>query len=109
VDELTDRPRARLDVSAAPGGDGLVVALAGELDIAGLPDIAASLDGLLSRSPRPVLLDLGGLDFLDSTGVAVLVRIANHFEEVRSRSATDAVRRVIEVLGLAGRLGLDGA
>ena len=33
----------------------------------------------------------------------------NHFDPVRIRSAAAPVRRVIEVLGLAERLGLDGA
>jgi anti-anti-sigma factor len=56
-----------------------------------------------------VVLELGDLDFLDSSGIAVLVRIANHFDQVRTRSATEPVRRVIEVLGLADRFGLDGA
>ena len=106
--ELTDGPRARMDVSGAPDG-GLVVELAGELDLASLPAVAAPLDELLSRPPQPLVLDLGELDFLESSGVALLVRIANHFDQVQTRSATEPVRRVIEVLGLAGRFGLDGA
>ncbi|GAB3350407.1 STAS domain-containing protein [Modestobacter lapidis] len=106
--ELTGGSRARLDVSTGTGGS-LMVELAGELDLASLPDVAAPLDGLLARRPQPVVLELTDLTFLDSSGVAVLVRIANHFQQVRTRSATEPVRRVIEVLGLAGRFGLDGA
>ena len=105
---MTEGPRATL--AAAPDADGgLVVRLGGELDLASLPDVTAALDDLLARPSQPVLLELGELDFLDSTGVSVLVRIANHFERVRTPSATEPVRRVIEVLGLAPRLGLDGA
>lgn len=104
---MTDDPRARLDVSREDGA--LVIALAGELDLASLPAVTAPLDDLLRTEPQPALLDLGGLGFLDSSGVAVLVRIANHFGRVRTRSATEPVRRVIEVLGLADRLGLGTA
>ena len=103
--ELTDGPRARLDASEGPDGV-LVLALAGELDLASLPSVDGQLAELLTRPPQPVVLDLGHLEFLDSSGIAVLVRIANHFESVRTRSATKPVRRVIEVLGLAPRFGL---
>jgi anti-sigma B factor antagonist len=81
----------------------------GELDLASLPSVEGALAGLLTRRPQPVILDLGDLEFLDSSGIAVLVRIANHFGDVRTRSATQPVRRVIEVLGLASRFGLDVA
>ena len=100
--------RAQLRVTAAADG-GLRIALAGELDIAGLPDVAADLDAALGQDPQPAEIDLAELAFMDSSGVAVLIRLANHFQPVRTRRATPAVRRVIEVLGLADRLGLDGA
>lgn len=103
--ELTHGPRARLDVRAGPDG-GLVLHLAGELDLASLPAVAEPLAEALARPPQPVVLEMGELDFLDSSGIAVLVRIANHFGQVRTRSATEPVRRVIEVLGLAARFGL---
>ncbi|MCW2636955.1 MAG: anti-sigma factor antagonist [Blastococcus sp.] len=106
---MTGEPRARLEVSDDPQSGGLVVDLAGELDMASLPDVAAPLDELLTRRPQPLVLELGGLTFLDSSGVTMLVRIANHFDGVHTRSATQPVRRVIEVLGLAGRFGLDEA
>jgi anti-sigma B factor antagonist len=98
---------ARLRTAQGAGSDGLEVRLEGELDIAGLPDIEPDLDRLLAGPPRPVLLDLAGLEFLDSTGVTVLVRIANHSAGVRTRTAGPAVRRVIEALGLGDRLGLE--
>ena len=101
---LIEGARARLDVTGEDGA--LVIALAGELDLASLPAVAGPLDELFATKPQPVVLELGGLTFLDSSGVAVLVRIANHFGRVRTRSATEPVRRVIEILGLAERLGL---
>jgi anti-sigma B factor antagonist len=108
MDDVTDRPRARLGVSSGPDGE-LLVELAGELDIATLPDVTGVADELLGRPPQPVVLQLGELQFLDSSGVTLLVRIANHFGQVRTTSATAPVQRVLEVLGLAGRLGLEGS
>lgn len=109
MDGVEPAPPARLTVSTAPDGAGLLVRLGGELDIAGLPGIEPALDALLLQRPQPLTLDLAELGFLDSSGLAVLIRLANHFGRVQVLHATAPVRRVIEALGLAGRLGLDGA
>jgi anti-anti-sigma factor len=109
MDEVTATPRARLSVADDAGAGGLVASLGGELDLAGVTDIATQVDQLLARDGQPLVLDLADLRFLDSSGVAVLIRLANHFDPVHTRSAGAPVRRVIEVLGLADRLGLDGA
>jgi anti-sigma B factor antagonist len=108
VDQLVDQPRARLTVGTEPGG-GLRLHLGGELDIASLPDVEAALTGVLTREPQPLQLDLADLDFLDSSGVAVLIRLANRFAPVRTTHTTEPVRRVLEALGLADHLGVNGA
>lgn len=110
MDELSNEPRARLEVATDPdGGADLLVRLGGELDLAGISDLSAQIDALLARKPQPVQLDLADVKFCDSSGIALLIRVANHFGHVRARAATPTVHRVIEVLGLADRLGLDGA
>jgi anti-sigma B factor antagonist len=108
VDEVGNQPRARLAVGTESGG-GLCVHLGGELDIASLPDVEAELTGLLSREPQSLVLDLSDLHFLDSSGIALLIRLTNRFAPVRTRAATEPVHRVLDALGLAGHFGLDGA
>lgn len=107
MDELNGRPRAWLSITEQPDGGGLVVGLGGELDIASLPDVLPQIEELLGRAPAPVCLDLAELDFLDSSGVTMLVRIANRFDRLRTVRATEPVRRVLEVLGLRDRLDMD--
>ena len=107
MDQLADEPRARLSVAA--DAERVRVRLAGELDIASLAELQPELDALLRRPRQPLLLDLAELRFMDSSGVAILIRLANHFGTVESRGATVAVRRVVETLGLSGRFGLDGS
>lgn len=105
---MTEQPRAQLKVTDEPGG-GVCVHLSGELDIASLPDVEGELNGLLEREPQPLLLDLADLDVLDSSGIALLIRLANRFTPVRTRAATDPIRRVLDALALSARFGLDGA
>lgn len=109
MDEQAGRPHARLTVREPADGGVMTLALGGELDIAGVAEVERSLAAVLGREPQPVQLDLSELAFLDSSGVAVLVRLANHFGSVRTPAATEPVRRVIQVLGLADRLGLQEA
>jgi anti-sigma B factor antagonist len=58
--------------------DGYVVAaLRGELDIADAARIAVALVAVAARQPR-VIVDLAGLEFLDSSGVAALAHGRKH-------------------------------
>ena len=55
-------------------GDGQAVAvLRGELDVAYAASVAASL-AAIAASQREIIVDLTGLEFIDSSGVAALVR-----------------------------------
>jgi anti-sigma B factor antagonist len=50
-----------------------VVALSGELDLADAAIVAAELTAVAAREPG-IILDLAGLNFIDSSGVAALAR-----------------------------------
>jgi len=107
VDEVAARSRAQLDVpTGSAEGGGLLVRLRGELDLASLPDVQPELDRLLGLPEQSVSIDVAELTFLDSTGVAVLIRIANHFHPAEVLHAAPVVRRVIQALGLGPHLGL---
>jgi len=50
-----------------------VVALGGELDLVDAAAVAAALTAVAAREPR-IIVDLAGLEFIDSSGVAALAR-----------------------------------
>jgi anti-sigma B factor antagonist len=50
-----------------------VVMLRGELDLADAADVAAALTAISASEPR-IIVDLAGLEFIDSSGVAALAR-----------------------------------
>jgi len=50
-----------------------VVALSGELDLADAAIVAAELTAVAAREPG-IIVDLAGLEFIDSSGVAALAR-----------------------------------
>jgi anti-sigma B factor antagonist len=58
------------------GGDVLVVSLAGELDLASIDLVRSVLRPALAGPCGLVVIDLGDLEFLDASGVALLYGLA---------------------------------
>lgn len=87
------------DVELATEGRRLLVTLHGELDLGTVPALETRLRAALSDSPRELVVDLGTVTFLDSTGTSLLFQLA-------SESATQ--RRAFSVVappgGVAKRL-----
>jgi anti-sigma B factor antagonist len=79
------------------------VALLGELDMIGAPEVEARLRQL-AREGVSVRLDLSGLTFMDSTGVRVLFGAAKDVDGVGPQleivRPVGEVWRVIELTGL---------
>jgi anti-sigma B factor antagonist len=85
-------------------GDGIVVSLRGELDLASAPSLQRELLEVLGRSPASVALDLGALTFIDSSGLGSLYRVRQaasvHGVQLRLDAVPDHVRRVLDVTAM---------
>jgi anti-sigma B factor antagonist len=55
-------------------GGHVVIALYGELDVADAADFATALAEVVAARAPGIIVDLGGLEFIDSSGVAALAR-----------------------------------
>jgi anti-sigma B factor antagonist len=87
-----------------PERETLVVAAQGELDIAAVADLHAALDEARAAGFEQVVLDLSGVTFIDSAGVAAL-RSAATDRPGRSAVAVEPGHgRAREILALTGVL-----
>ena len=84
------------DPSGAP-----VVRLVGEIDISNAESVGAKFDQLIGDETDQLVVDLGALQFMDSSGIAMLLRIAARTGTVEIRNPSDVVLRIIECTGLA--------
>lgn len=89
-----------------------VVSLTGELDLATVPSLReAALAELSSADCQVLVLDVGGLSFLDSTGLGCWIELRNRAERLGKTMELDAVRpgtlRTVTIAGLAGLFGLE--
>lgn len=63
-------------ITTRDGDDGVVLALSGELDLAGAPELDQALSAV-REAGTALTLDLTDLEFIDSSGLGVLVRFHN--------------------------------
>lgn len=93
-----------LGIDVTDRGDWAVLAVTGEIDVATAPQLREALVGLVGDERSRIVVDLSGVDFLDSTGLGVLVgalkRARSHDGELALACAQPRVLRVFEITGL---------
>lgn len=84
-----------------------VLRLSGELDLATAEDLLITFRSA-SNHGSEVILDLSGLEFIDSTGICAFVTIANEASPrgVVLRSPRPPVRKVIDLMRVEGAAGV---
>jgi len=87
-----------------------VVSVTGELDVATAPRLRNEVVRLASSGRTLVVLDLGGVDFIDSTGLGVIVgslkRVRSLGGELALARAEPQVHKVFEITRLIDILPL---
>jgi anti-sigma B factor antagonist len=81
-----------------------VLRLSGELDLATVADIQRSVDAISGQAPEHLVVDLSGVTFMDSSGIALLLQIAATRPRTELRNPTPLIRRVLEMTGLTETL-----
>ena len=92
-------------IAAEPGS--VTVSLEGELDLATCRTAEGELLAALETNSGGVILDMAKLEFIDSTGIALLVAALRRSEPGQLRvipSESQAVARVLKLTGVDERL-----
>jgi len=101
---------APFEATAAELEDGVrIVAVRGELDLGTATDLEAPLEEAIASGDASVLIDLSACEFIDSTGIALIVRAWQRLDRAADGdgsgrvvicSDNEQVRRVLEITGL---------
>jgi len=97
---------------ASTDGDACVVAVSGELDAHTAPELtAAAASGLDAPQIKHVVVDLSEVTFIDSTGIAALVRLRKRSQDadkaLRLRNPGPRVVRVLQITALDSVFDID--
>jgi anti-sigma B factor antagonist len=89
-----------------PGAERRRLTVSGEVDIAMVDDFLGAAQRCLDDPGDVIEIDLGGVTFIDSSGLGALVRIRSaahdRNQEVVLTNVPPAVDRLFEVTGLTG-------
>jgi anti-sigma B factor antagonist len=81
-----------------------IVAVTGDIDVATAPSLRSLLVDLISQGKINLLVNLAGVDFLDSTALGVLVstvkRVRNDGGDLALVCANPHILKVLEITGL---------
>jgi anti-sigma B factor antagonist len=97
-----------LTVRRALDGECVRLTLTGEMDLSNVQTVETALEEACAEGGK-VLVDLGPLEFLDSTGIALLVRALGGSEAARLSflpSESSNVSRLLNMTGLDQRMPL---
>ena len=97
-----------MPITVTSKDSGLTIALSGEIDHHGARAMMAQLDeAITTRLPARLVLDMSGVTFMDSSGIAVLLRALRQMERhggaLRAVRIPAQARRVLDAAGV-GRL-----
>jgi len=106
VTELDPPVPAQLYLTVKEGAAGaMTVIAAGEVDLSTSPELGRTLDTAVAEATSLVDLDLGGVTFLDASGVSAILVAWNraHREGIRLRLVrpTAFIRRVLKITGVS--------
>ena len=87
-----------LEIESRQRDEGWLVEVRGNLDFATIGTLTAELE---KRSPWPIVLDLSRVEFMDSTGISLLVRTAGR---LTVGGVSPGVERLIRMCGLETEL-----
>jgi anti-sigma B factor antagonist len=97
-------------VQLQPRADVVLIAVSGELGIASAPELEQALDQIRPELTKLVIVDLRELEFMDSTGLSIIVRAHQRLSESNCEltliKGQPQVQRLLDLTGVADRVRL---
>jgi anti-sigma B factor antagonist len=98
-----------LELESHPAADGDTVIVRGEIDTATAPQLRDLLNELVDGGSTRILLDCRALDFLDSSGIGVLVAVRKRLGEdgaLTLEAPPAHVRKVLDLTGVSAHVAI---
>jgi len=102
-----------LSLSTRTEGDRTVVTVGGEIDVYTAPKLREQLIDLVTAGSYNLVVDMEGVEFLDSTGLGVLVgglkRVRAHEGSLRLVCTQERILKIFRITGLTKVFSIYGS
>ncbi|HKE99031.1 MAG TPA: STAS domain-containing protein [Actinomycetes bacterium] len=102
-----------LDLKVRKEGDHAILTVGGEVDVYTAPKLREKLIQLVSDGSYNLVVDLENVDFLDSTGLGVLVgglkRVRNHDGSLQLVCTQEKILKIFRITGLTKVFPIHGS
>ncbi len=105
MDELEEESLLTVEISE-PAPETVCVHLIGELDLSNVERLESQVGPALTEHPKHLIVDADGLEFADSSAIALWLRWSGQVERFELRQLSPLLRRVLTAMGLDDRLEL---
>lgn len=94
-----------LELTTRVEGDAAVISVRGEVDVASAPALRGAIRQVIDDGSTRVVLDLADLEFIDSSGLGVLVGALKNLRErdgaLVLRAVPPSTRKILDITGLS--------
>lgn len=94
-----------LAISLDQNGDRWILALEGELDYSECATFRMTIDRVLKHAPPATVVDLSALDYLDSSGLGLLLSLSKEYAALGGRLilvTNESVDNILDLTRLSG-------
>ena len=102
-----------LDLETSTQGNTSIVTLRGEIDVYTAPRLRQALIDLVSQGATDIVVDMDKVDFLDSTGLGVLVgglkRVKSNDGDLKLVVTQDRIMKIFDITGLSKVFPIHGS
>jgi anti-anti-sigma factor len=106
---MTDESGA-FGLTRAVDGTTATLSLSGELDTSAARSVDRAVDEVVAAGATSVVIDLGDITFIDSSGLRSLIRarqqLGDHTDSVQLRNPQPGAMRLLEITGLQNQFRL---
>ena len=99
-----------MDISTTRDGDAVTIGLSGKLDSLTSPELTQALAAVLEDGAKSIRIDFGGVTFISSAGLRVLLQGERNAKKAGARqllvNVTKAIMDVFEMTGFTALLNI---
>lgn len=82
-----------------------ILHISGELDLSVAPQLRATLESIVNQIDKPLILNLKGLTYIDSTGIGIIISVLKIRDGLNApfyvRGIPEPIKRLFDLTGIS--------